>query len=435
MKTFLGQFQENSELENKKNKFLFYFYAGLLSILTFLLIYDSFIQNYQFVPSHIARIIVLLIALWALSQNKGGASLVFTVTLFLPTVIYNSFSEPSYCYDSLILFPLCVGMFSVVRNFIYNFLYLGASILIFCYAEKFKLYHQNPAFGFGEIFAVAITFICFFAAMSFILFEFKYYERMLQLKNKNLTNIVGELEQKNNKLEESNQFINQIVSVIAHDLRSPFNTLIGYSSLLHNNYSRYDSTKQKQFIEQILSCSQNGYQVLENLLNWAQFSAGRIDLAINRLNIYDIVNEILSELNFAIEQKEIIVVPEIATNLFWNTDKMLFSSIIRNLLSNSIKFSSKSSSVRLVAEERDNNLEIVIENYGLPIPEDMQKKILDPTHAFSTTGTEGEKGTGIGLIICQNFITQLKGSMKLKSTTESTEFRIAFPNMEYSIAK
>src|SRR6056297_251204 len=153
------------------------------------------------------------------------------------------------------------------------------------------------------------------------------------------------LEKNKNDLEDLNATKDKFFTIIAHDLKNPFNTVIGLSELLMQRYDSYDKEKIKNFIENIYTFSKNAYNLLENLLQWAKSQTGRIDIQIGKTDIFELVNENINLLKGKAESKNIKLIStvDIGTNAF--IDKNMIKTVIRNLISNAIKYTPKGGEV------------------------------------------------------------------------------------------
>lgn len=422
-----AMFPENTALDNKRNRFIAWFFFALFCAHLLLFAIDCFSGYYQFIPSHSIRVITTAVCLYLLSRNKTKAGLYACIIVFYLTVCYNVFSMPKYSLDALILFPIGTGMFIIARNYFYTFIYFLLSSLLYIAGQYYQVKYQEPVFNIGFVLTIFSIFMFFYACLAFYVFEFKFLESEIKAKNSELSDAVEKLTAQNKRLEKNNQLITQIMAVIAHDLRNPFNNMIGYSTLLHNNYDSYEDIKKKRFVDQILVASEQGHAVLENLLNWARSHSGALIMNKKDCDIKALVNSVVRELDFQSKQKNIFVFVESPQIFTWKTDPLILSTIVRNLLQNSIKFSPKNSTVTITSAPDTDNVQISVRNYGAPIPADQQKMILDKIMAESTTGTIGEKGTGLGLLICQEFASHLGGYISLHSDEEYTEFTVHLP--------
>lgn len=228
------------------------------------------------------------------------------------------------------------------------------------------------------------------------------------------------LKESETKLIESNKSKDKFFSIIAHDLKSPFNSMLGFSEILNKNFDKYNTEKKKRFIWIINEGLQNTLKLLDNLLHWSQSQKGIINFNPEEINLYLTVKEISDLLNQSAENKSIKLINQLALNIYVDADKDMLSTIIRNLLSNAIKYTHRYGEITiktfLVPDE--NNIQylgISVSDTGVGIPKEIQSKLFDISENTSMQGTENEKGTGLGLILCKEFVEKHGGKIWLES--------------------
>lgn len=237
-----------------------------------------------------------------------------------------------------------------------------------------------------------------------------------------------ELDKQKKELEELNATKDKFFTIIAHDLKNPFNTVIGLADLLLERYDSYDSDKIKEFIEQIYKFSNNAYNLLEDLLQWAKSQTGRIELKPEKVNIFELTLENKSLLDEKAAKKGVKIDLKMDNEIFAYIDKNMISTVLRNLISNAIKFSNSGDIVTIEANEKDIFIEVKVIDTGVGIPADNIKKILRIDSNISTIGTDNESGTGLGLIIAREFIEKNGGVINVKSTEgKGSEFIFTVP--------
>lgn len=224
------------------------------------------------------------------------------------------------------------------------------------------------------------------------------------------------LERSESKLRGANQSKDKFFSIIAHDLKNPFNAILGLSDYIISNYSRLDKTKVLEFIENINKVSSQTYVLLENLLQWARTQMGKLEINIMAININEIVEEEVSFIKNTADSKEIKIIDLLEEAYFIYADRNMIGTVIRNLIANAIKFSYRGGKIVIHAEKVKDKLVVSIIDEGEGISEKSIKKIFDIDSSFSSAGTENEKGTGLGLIICKEFIENCKGKIGVEST-------------------
>jgi len=234
-----------------------------------------------------------------------------------------------------------------------------------------------------------------------------------------------------NKLKEANLAKMKFLSIIAHDLRNPFNSLVGFSSLLLSNYDRYSEDKKKEYIKYMSKAANQGYLLLENLLDWAKANTRKIDINPVSFSLFTSVNETINFLSGNASKKEIRIEFNIPENIYVYADQNMIRTVLRNLLSNAIKFTPRGGYVRIESNnEMDNTLVDVIDN-GVGIHPDKLPDLFSLSNDYTTLGTEKETGTGLGLILCYEFITLNKGKIEASSKPNNgSTFRISIPRFK-----
>ncbi len=227
------------------------------------------------------------------------------------------------------------------------------------------------------------------------------------------------LKESEKKLKESNQTKDKFFSIIAHDLRNPFNALLGFSSILKEDFYELDKEELKSYIDLLDDTIKNTYKLLENLLLWSRSQINRIDFNSEKINLSDFTNEAIQLFEQAAQSKQLTLSNQIDKNIFVNADKNLLFTVFRNLLSNAIKFSHKGGEISIQSKPVDNVgqefVEIAVIDSGVGIPEKALSKLFNVGESYSTKGTDNESGTGLGLILCKEFVEKHGGKIWVKS--------------------
>ena len=234
------------------------------------------------------------------------------------------------------------------------------------------------------------------------------------------------------ELKELNATKDKYFSIIAHDLRSPFNAMFGFSELLTTNYDNYDDEKKKKYLSIIHDGIRNTYKLLDDLLLWSRSQQGTMDFNPEILNLFLIVDETCEILAQTAEAKSISIINNINKNIVVFADIDMLSTIIRNLISNSIKFTKKEGTIYIDAEIITKNYkkfaQISVKDNGIGISKIKQANLFDITKNVTSEGTDNEIGTGLGLILCEEFIEKHKGNIWLESKVNAgTTFYFTLP--------
>jgi len=254
------------------------------------------------------------------------------------------------------------------------------------------------------------------------------HERLLQ-QFKRVLELDLVLIQSNKELLKLNTDKDLFLSVLAHDLKSPFNVLLGFSKLLSENIREYDIETIGNHAANIKISAENTYDLLEDLLIWAQSQSGKLPYKPQVLSLKNIYFDILDMLNPNTKEKNITINHIFAEDLTIFADNNMLKTVLRNLISNAIKFTNSNGTIKISAEQNPENVTITVSDNGVGInPEDL-RKLFDFSQFQSTTGTNKEKGTGIGLLICKEFVEIHGGKIWVESEVgKGSDFKFTLPN-------
>lgn len=250
-------------------------------------------------------------------------------------------------------------------------------------------------------------------------------ETINQLKTsvKNKTKELRKSVQLNKKiakdLRELNASKDMFFSIISHDLKGPFNSLIGFSDLLLEQVKDDKNEKDEELLESveiIKNVSQNTFELLQNLLEWAQMQKGSLQFNREDVRVIDIIDDVLKVLSFQSIQKKIEIERVLPDNdLMVYADKNMVSTIIRNLISNAIKYSYENGKIVIKCVAETNCVKFSVSDSGIGISKGRIKKMFEFKYSQKTLGTHGEKGTGLGLILSKGFINKHNGEIWVES--------------------
>jgi len=218
------------------------------------------------------------------------------------------------------------------------------------------------------------------------------------------------------------------ISILAHDLRSPFNALLGLSELLTENIRKLHIDEIEDIANNINKTAQNTYKLLEDTLMWARTQSGKIPFEPQKLNFADICKNILEIVKPNADAKNITTnyfsVDEI--NIFADND--MLKAVLRNLISNAIKFTNTGGQIDIYTEKNQRDVTITISDTGIGITPDNLKKLFDISQIHTTTGTDEETGSGLGLVLCKEFIEKHGGKIWVESEYgEGSKFKFTLP--------
>jgi PAS domain S-box-containing protein len=240
------------------------------------------------------------------------------------------------------------------------------------------------------------------------------------------------IEQSERDLRDINAKKDKFFSIIAHDLRSPFSGLAGLTEILKNSIRELSEEQVDTYLDLINQSTQNIFKLLENLLSWAKTQTGKIEFSPTRLNLYEIVNETVSVINISAKNKNITINVSIEPDTKVNADENMLNTVIRNLISNAIKYTHNNGYVQVFSEIREINKRkfsvIGVKDNGVGIPANKQNKIFNIEDNYTTNGTGKEKGTGLGLILCKEFVEKHNGRIWCESQeNQGSTFYFSLP--------
>lgn len=237
------------------------------------------------------------------------------------------------------------------------------------------------------------------------------------------------------QLADSNSAKDKFFSILAHDLKNPLSTFKNVTELLRDNFDILNKEEQLKLLDTINATSNSLYELLENLLNWSRSQTGRIQFNPMLIDLKWIVNNNLSLLETAAETKSISLEINIPDNMMIFADTNMLNTIIRNLVSNAVKFTNENGKIRISAEVYDDNfVMLMISDTGVGINEEDLDKLFRIDIHYTKKGTNQESGTGLGLVLCKEFVEKNGGSITVESQTGvGSTFKMTFPRHQFHL--
>ncbi|MDP4209898.1 MAG: PAS domain-containing sensor histidine kinase [Bacteroidota bacterium] len=220
---------------------------------------------------------------------------------------------------------------------------------------------------------------------------------------------------KNEELQKINAEKDKFFSIIAHDLKSPFSSIIGFSKILVEQVNKKNFENVEKFSEIIRSSSERAMNLLVNLMEWSLSQTGRMNFNPQYFEMNDIVNEIVNLFTNIAVQKSLIISTYMLSEMPVCADKAMINTILRNLVSNAIKFTEPGGMITILGEADQNNVKISISDTGVGMSQPTIEKLFQIGTNQSTPGTQNEIGTGLGLILCKEFIKKHHGEIWVES--------------------
>lgn len=226
---------------------------------------------------------------------------------------------------------------------------------------------------------------------------------------------ITEIKDNELRLIELNASKDKFFSIIAHDLKSPFNSIIGFSELLLEKANENNFSKVDEIAAIIHNSSCMAMDLLANLLTWSQMETGKMTFNPEQFDISGILNDTIALMQPTADQKSIQISNSISpgTNIF--ADKKMINTVLRNLISNAVKFTETGGKIEISATTSPKEVIFSVKDNGVGIPEDRIEKLFTINENISTPGTRQEKGTGLGLMLCKEFIDKNNGKIWAES--------------------
>jgi PAS domain S-box-containing protein len=227
--------------------------------------------------------------------------------------------------------------------------------------------------------------------------------------------VQNSLKKSNEELKELNATKDKFFSIIAHDLRSPFQSLLSYSEILATDIENLSSDDIVSFSKELNDSLNNLYSLLENLLHWSMMQRDLLEYNPLNFNLYDKINKIISIVEHSASKKNISISNRVDTELSVFADANMLRSIIQNLLINAIKFTNDKGRIIISSQKKGEVIELSVEDTGIGIDKENISKLFEFNTIYTTKGTAGEKGTGLGLPLCREFVERNYGNIWVES--------------------
>ncbi|MCX6151901.1 MAG: PAS domain S-box protein [Ignavibacteriales bacterium] len=237
------------------------------------------------------------------------------------------------------------------------------------------------------------------------------------------------IQQQNNQLQELNATKDKFFSIIAHDLRSPFQGFIGITQLMADDITRFSLTELSNLTKGMNNSANNLYKLLLNLLEWARMQQDAVSFNPVEIVLSEIVTQNIDLIIKRGEQKGIDIISEIPLNQKVYADEAMLNTILRNLLSNAVKFTKQGGKIVVRSNQTENNtVEISVTDSGIGMSLDLCNKLFKMEEKVGRIGTEGEESTGLGLLLCKEFVEKHNGSIHVESKeNEGSKFTFSLP--------
>ena len=336
-----------------------------------------------------------------------------------------------YFFLAFMLLPLMLLSF---RNVLAWVLYVIINLFLFIWAEIYleEFAHQfhipeNIILPFRVI-TIVSTVILICVSQWVIYVANKRSELALTEKADEIESQLKLVEKQQIMLKEANATKDKFFSIIAHDLKNPSYNMLGFAELLSGKFHELDQEKQKLYADMILEASGSINELIQNLLLWSRTQRGKIEAKPEPFTVKALYDKNIKLQKLAADQKSVVLENSCPEELKAYGDLQMMDTVVRNLLSNAIKFTPKGGIIILSGQQNGGNVILEIQDTGVGMDEEEISKLFQIDQSFSKKGTDGEKGSGLGLIIVQEFMIKNNGRIKVESEPGSgSRFALILP--------
>lgn len=261
--------------------------------------------------------------------------------------------------------------------------------------------------------------------------EITHLQRQLLQKTMLQEQTLSKLNAANEEMQKANQDKDKFLKILAHDLKNPMFAISGFSDLLIKNFRKYDESTIEKQLGIINTTTKKTYDLLEELLLWTRSQSGKIPFEPRTFQLKKVCDDVLSLLNESAATKQIEIISEIDAGLELHADVDMLRTILRNLISNAIKFTHENGQIILRADQQDADIIITVSDNGIGMGQEVVSKLWQISEHYTSPGTKGEKGTGLGLMLCKEFVEKHSGRIWVESEVgKGSDFKIALPVRE-----
>ncbi len=247
----------------------------------------------------------------------------------------------------------------------------------------------------------------------------------MQVRNARLENLIEQNEAKLAQVLEANK---RFISVIGHDLRGPFCSILSVLEMLKDGLDEFGINDIARYVDIASNSANKTLSLLDNLLAWNTLQSIDKSFKPVRINIFELIDEEIEFQGIRAAQKKIVIYSSVNPGLEVFADIQMITSVVRNLISNALKFTNQGGEITVKVSEKKQYFELIVEDNGVGISAEDQQKLFIPEIRYSTQGTMREQGTGLGLIICKEFVEIHGGSISIDSQPgKGSRFIISIP--------
>ncbi|MBC5837710.1 sensor histidine kinase [Flavobacterium muglaense] len=386
----------------------------LITLLVLLICFPAnFILGLDIFAYVLMVVFVLLLILFYFSRYSGHSKITFSIYVFFMSLVLVA----GYIFNCgidgpiILVFGITFLILAAImerKQLLFWMLFQLSIVYVMLYLEfnhpdMVLIHYKERSFRFFDTaLTLGVLMLTIYLTISYI--KVNYQEQQV-LSNK-----------KNEELSKANASKNKLFSIISHDLRSPFNALIGLSRMLKENHDELDEVEKKEFVNAIFETSTQTYYLLQNLLEWSLSQTNEIHFSPEQINLKELVNNALAMPLEVAKSKEIQITTDIDASKFILVDKNMMETVVRNIVSNAIKFTGNEGEISITADYESSGITLKIADNG----SGMSASTLGSLFANTSTATAKEviqdQGMGLGLILCKDFVDRHKGKIWAEST-------------------
>ncbi|MBK7867488.1 MAG: tetratricopeptide repeat protein [Ignavibacteriales bacterium] len=272
---------------------------------------------------------------------------------------------------------------------------------------------QNKITLFLSIFTILI--LIGIIGLVYLFLRQKKLGKLLELNNQEMERVNAQLRVSNDELMIANETKNKLFAIIAHDLKSPFVSVLGFAEILKEEADLISNKSLSEYSDKILSASYKLVDLVNNLTGWALVQRNLIKVNATDFEISEVCAKVIKEASLNLELKDITTTTSLEVPSLIHADPEMISVIVRNLLANAIKFTNKGGNIDVTGLIINDKYQLTVSDDGVGMTEEQTESVLTGGTTISTYGTSNEKGTGLGLSVSRDFILQNKGDLKISS--------------------
>lgn len=243
-----------------------------------------------------------------------------------------------------------------------------------------------------------------------------------------LKRYIEELANKNNELVRLNDSKNRFFKIIAHDLRSPIGAIHSLNEMLYKKHNDYDNEQINEILKLLCESSKRTFGLLENLLEWSKAESGQLTVQLETIDLNKVIYEVIELMSTLFKEKAVKLLFDINENCSVISDKNIINTVLRNLLSNALKFSHPQQEVRISLFQENGHAIIKIIDQGIGMEQNKIEDLFNLNKVESSYGTKNEKGSGLGLVLCKQLLEKVSAEIRITSELDKgSEFQVLLP--------